>query len=389
MFLLNKIEDFSKVNIKIRFAISPDSFPDENMKIKYIVYTILVVGVASLIVYRINSNRTIGKMGQNGGPSFPSVTAIVAVPEEFEDNLALSGTLEANEQVEIRSEIAGVVSAINFKEGAQVKKGQVLLRINDIELRAQLSMSGTAMKLASENERRAQLLLEKQAISQEEYDLSLAELKSSEAESQLISAQLDKATIRAPFSGTIGLRYISEGTYITPATPIATLVNTNQLKITFSVPEKYAANINLDNEISFTTSGSKVEHTARIYAVDPQIDIATRTLKMRAITENKEGKLYPGMFANVMLPLETVEDAILVPSEALIPIQNGKVIFVSKDGKAKQIEVETGSRTDNSVRILSGVKAGDTILTSGVMSLKDGVPVNVRFENSSNTTEGQ
>ncbi len=356
------------------------------MKTKYIVYTLLIVGIIAFIAYRIINNQEASKTGQRGGSTPATVTGIIAVPEKFADNLSLSGTLEANEQVEIRSEIMGVVDAINFKEGTQVSKGQILLRVNDVELRAQLSKVGTAKQLASENERRAKLLLEKQAISQEEYDVASAGFKSAQAESQLISAQLEKATIRAPFSGTIGLRYISEGTYVTPTTPIATLVNTKQLKITFSIPEKYANKIKMDSEITFTTSGSKVEHTARIYAIEPQIDIATRTLKMRAIAENPEGTLYPGMFASVALPLETVDDAILVPSEALIPIQNGKMIFVSEGGRAKQIKVETGSRTESSIRITSGLKAGDTILTSGVMSLKDGVPVKVKFEESSKST---
>ena len=358
------------------------------MKTKHLVYTLLIIGLIAFIAYRIINNREESNTGQRGGPpTAATVTGIIASPEKFADNLSLSGTLEANEQVEIRSEIMGVVDAINFKEGTQVSKGQVLLRINDIELRAHLSKVGTAKQLASENERRAKLLLEKQAISQEEYDVASAEYKSAQAESQLISAQLGKATIRAPFSGTIGLRYISEGTYVTPTTPIATLVNTKQLKITFSIPEKYANRIKLDSDISFTTSGSKTEHTAKIYAIEPQIDVATRTLKMRAIAENPEGKLFPGMFASVVLPLETVDDAILVPTEALIPIQNGKMIFVSKDGKAKQIKVETGSRTETSVRIISGLKVGDTILTSGVMSLKDGVPVKVKFEETDKTTE--
>lgn len=355
------------------------------MKTKHIVYSILIIGIIAFIAYRISSNQAESKAGQRGAPSIATVTGIIATPEKFADNLQLSGSLEANEQVEIRSEITGMVDAINFKEGTKVSKGQVLVRVNDRELRAQLSKVGTAKQLASENERRAKLLLEKQAISQEEYDIASAEYKSAQAESQLISAQLGKATIRAPFSGTIGLRYISEGAYVTPNTPIATLVNTQQLKITFSIPEKYASRIKLNSEITFTTSGSKTEHTARIYAIEPQIDVATRTLKMRAIADNTEGKLYPGMFASVLLPLETVDNAILVPSEALIPIQNGKMIFVSEGGKAKQIKVETGSRTQSAIRILSGLKAGDTILTSGVMSLKDGVPVKVKFQEPEKT----
>lgn len=136
----------------------------------------------------------------------------------------------------------------------------------------------------------------------------------------------------------------------------------------------------IDNELSFTVSGSKDLYKAKIYAVEPMIDLSTRTLKVRAIANNPERTLYPGMFANVNLPLETIDDAIMVPTEALIPIQNGKVIFVLKEGKATQIEVETGSRTDKEVRVISGLKVGDTILTSGVMALKDGTPVNVEFQ---------
>lgn len=356
------------------------------MKTKHIVYSILILGLIAFIAYRIMSNSAASDSGQKAGPGMATVTGIIATPEKFADNLQLSGSLEADEQVELRSEIMGVVESINFKEGSQVSKGQVLLRVNDIELRAQLSKVGTAKQLASENERRAKLLLEKQAISQEDYDVASAEYKSAQAEAQLIAAQLGKATIRAPFSGTIGLRYISEGTYVTPATPIATLVNTKQLKITFSIPAKYASRIKLNSEISFTTSGSETEHTAKIYAIEPQIDVATRTLKMRALADNSGGTLFPGMFASVILPLETVDDAILVPSESLIPIQNGKMIFIAEGGKAKQIKVETGSRTESSIRILSGLKAGDTILTSGVMSLKDGVPVKVKFQESDKTT---
>lgn len=292
--------------------------------------------------------------------------------------------MEANEEIELRSEVSGIVESINFEEGKKVSKGQVLFRVNDIELRAQLSKVKTAQQLASENQRRAKLLLDKQAISQEEFDVSNADFESARAESDLIAAQLSKTTVRAPFSGTIGLRSISEGTYVTPLTPIARLVNTNQLKLTFAIPEKYVSRMKVGTILTFTTSNSKEEHTATIYAIEPQVDIATRTLKMRAIAENKEGKLYPGTFANVTLPLETVDDALLVPTEALIPIQNGKKIFIVENGQAKDVEVETGARTDSSVRVLSGIKAGDTILTTGVMSLRNGTPVKVNLMNQAN-----
>ena len=355
------------------------------MKLKHLIYLLIIGGVIALIVYRVISNKDLNASPPKGANAMTTVDGMVLIPQEFEDNLSLSGTLEANEQIEVRSEVSGIVESINFEEGAKVSQGQVLFRVNDIELRAQLSRVQTAEKLASENARRAKLLLEKQAISQEEYDISNADYQSARAESQLINAQLFKTTVRAPFSGTIGLRSISKGTYVTPTTLIAKLVNTSQLKITFSIPEKYASQMKVGSTLSFTTSDSKEVHTAKIYAIEPEVEVTTRTLKLRPITENPEDKLYPGIFANVNLPLEKVTDALLVPTESLIPIQNGKKIFVKRDGKATEVVVETGARTDASVRVLEGLKAGDTILTSGVMTLKNGTPVKVNLVNASNT----
>lgn len=350
------------------------------MKIKHIVYTLLFLGLSALIVYRIVQNKELGNTGPSSNNLPTTVSGLILRPQVFKDNLSLSGSLEANEQIDVRSEVSGIVESINFEEGQKVNKGQVLFRVNDIEMRAKLAQTESAQNLASENERRAKLLLEKEAISQEEYDISKADLQSTRAESQLTAAQLSKTTVRAPFSGTIGLRAISMGTYVTPATPIARLINTNQLKITFSIPEKYAPQMKVGNTLFFTTSNSKEQYTAKIYAIEPEVELTTRTLKMRAIAENPEGKLYPGTFANVLLPLEIVNDALLVPTESLIPIQNGKKIFVLENGKAKEVIVETGARTDSLVRVVSGLFPGDTILTYGVMALKNGTPVKVNLE---------
>lgn len=351
------------------------------MKIKYVVYGLLIVGIISLIVYRINSNSEISEpKTAEGSTQATRVKGMVVYTQKFNDNISLSGTIEANEQIEIRSEVSGVVESINFEEGSKVSQGQLLFKVNDIELQAQLSKVQTAQKLASENERRAKLLLEKQAISQEEYEIVSADFQSASAESQLIQAQLSKTVVRAPFSGTIGLRSISKGTYVTPATPIAKLVNTSKLKITFSIPEKYTSQVSIGSELTFTTSDSEQENQAKVYAIEPEVEIATRTLKMRAIAENKDGKLYPGTYANVLLPLESIDNALMVPSESLIPVQNGKRIFISEGGKAKEIAVEIGARTGNEVRIISGLKVGDTILTYGVMALKNGTPVIIDFE---------
>ena len=351
------------------------------MKIKYLVITLFVLGFVGLVAYRVAENNTDSSPSGGGGSAAPvKVGGMVLQPKEFADNLSLSGSLEANETIELRSEVSGIVEDINFQEGSRVSKGQILFRVNDRELRAQLAKVQTAEKLASENERRAKLLLEKEAISREEYDMAEADLASAKAESQLMSAQLAKATVRAPFSGIIGLRYISQGTYVTPSTPVAKLVNNDQLKITFSIPEKYSSQVRLGDTITFSTSNSSEKYSGEIYAVEPEVEVSTRTLKMRAIAENTEGKLIPGSFANVFVPLAKVNDALMVPTEALIPIQNGKKIYVKENGKAREIVVETGTRTENMVRVLSGLKAGDTILTSGVMILKNGTPVNVKLD---------
>jgi membrane fusion protein (multidrug efflux system) len=306
-----------------------------------------------------------------------NLSGIVVKPESFDNNLSLSGSIEANEQVEIRSEVSGIVESINFIEGTNVSKGQLLFKVNDIELRAQLSQVQTKENLAGENERRAKLLLQKEAISQEEYDVARAEYASTKAQSQLIKAQIAKTAVRAPFAGKIGLRSISKGTYITPDILVANLVNIGQLKITFSIPEKYSNQLQSNTTIHFTVAGSTTNYAAKVYAIEPTVETTTRTLQIRAITDNKEGKLLPGTYANVALPLDIIENAIVVPTQAVIPVQNGKKLFITDHGKAKEIMVETATRTDANLLILSGLKAGDTVITSGVMALKNGAPVKV------------
>lgn len=352
------------------------------MKIKYLVYALLTIGIIGFIGYRIIENKSeSGDSKESKGKSKSmNVNGIVATPQTFDNNLSLSGSIEANEQVEIRSEVSGIVEGIYFQEGSSVSKGQVLFKVNDLELRAQLRQTSTREGLASENERRAKLLLQKEAISQEEYDLARADLKSAQAQSQLIKAQIAKTSVRAPFSGKIGLRSISPGTYITPAILVAKLVNTGKLKITFSIPEKYASQVKTNTYLTFKVTGSDDKYTAKVYAIEPEVAVATRTLQVRAIAENSSGKLLPGTFADVELPLDIIKDAIVVPTEAVIPVQNGKKVFISSNGQAKEVMIETATRTDASILVLSGLKAGDTVITSGVISLKNETPVKVKIK---------
>jgi len=356
------------------------------MKTKYIVYTILVILIAVFVAYRMNKNKSQkGGAGAGRGPGGPAsvltVNGIIIKAENFSNSLAIAGTIEANEQVDIRSEVSGLVTEIQFNEGTNVSKGKVLLKINDLELQAQLSQALTRQKLAQETEFRAGKLLEKEAISKEEYDVALSELRSLQSQTQLIRAQLAKTLIRAPFSGKIGLRTISAGEYITPASNIARLVSTNPVKILFSIPEKYAGTIKLNTQISFTVAGSDKTYSGSVYAIEPGIDMSTRTLQLKAKASNNTGELLPGSFAKIDLPLTNINDAILVPTESIIPVLQGKKVYISSNGKAKEVLVETGTRTNKSVLILSGLGIGDTVLTSGIMSLKNDVPVKVKVVN--------
>lgn len=223
-------------------------------------------------------------------------------------------------------------------------------------------------------------MLEKEAISREEYDIATANFQSAKAETQLIQAQIAKASVRAPFSGVIGLRSISPGTYVTPETLVARLVNRSQVKLTFSVPEKYATQIKNGSVVKFTVSGNTEVFSAKIYAIEPGVATDTRTLSIRALADNPGGKLLPGSFATVMLPLQEVAKAIVIPTEAVVPVQNGKKVFVSDRGKAKEIMVETATRTQSEILVLKGLKPGDTVITTGVMTLKEGNPVKVGIQ---------
>lgn len=348
-------------------------------KISIILITIVILG---LIGYRLTKNNEESEKGSGKGDKKPPVMvdAIVVSETNFANKIEISGSIEANENVEIRSEVSGIVDKIYFTEGTNVSKGQVLLKINDIELRAQLSQAMTKQGLAAENERRANLLLKKEAISQEEYDIASAEYRSLKAQTQLIQAQIAKTTIKAPFSGKIGLRNISPGTYVTPTTLITKLVSANQVKISFSIPEKYASEVKNNTPIQFTIPNNSEKYTAKIYAIEPEIETATRTLKIKAIADNPNGKLLAGTFATIELSLENINGAIQIPSEAVVPVQDGKVVFIANNGKAKEVKIETIARTDKDVIVTQGIKSGDTILTSGVMSLKDEADIKVKVK---------
>lgn len=357
------------------------------MKTKYIVYTLLIILFGAFVIYRIKANSQKGAAGGRGGvrgaggsagPPIP-VNGIIVTNQSFSNSLSVTGSIEANEQIEIRSEVSGIIKGLYFKEGSNIRKGQTLIKINDIELQAQLSQALTREKLASETELRANMLLKKEAISKEEYDIALAEKRTLQAATQLVRAQISRTVVVAPFTGRIGLKTVSAGGYLTPSTVVANLISIDPVKIIFSVPEKYAQQIRNGSEIHFSVAGSAKKNTATVYAIDPGINVTSRTLQIAARAANPTGSLLPGSFAKVDLPLAQISGAILIPSEAIVPVEGGKKVFVSKNGKATEVLIETSSRTEKEVLVTSGLSVGDTLLTTGIMALKPDSPVKVKI----------
>jgi membrane fusion protein (multidrug efflux system) len=350
--------------------------------------TIGAVALAVLVALAIPKLTSSGKTGApgarqagrsgGGGASGPvAVRAYVVQPSQLDDEIVVSGTISPNEQVDLQSEVPGKIIRIFFREGAAVNKGMLLVKINDSELRAQLARAGARKELAVAKETRQRTLREKDAVSQAEYDVALNELRSAEADIALIRAQIEKTELRAPFAGTVGLRYVSEGSNIVPSTKIASLNNINPVKVDFSVPEKYFNIVRPGSLITFTIQGAEGEYNAKVYAVEPKIDRETRTLQVRALCSNGSGKIFPGAFAEIKLVLARVNGALMVPTEAVIPEMQGKKVFIVKNGKAESRKIEVGIRTDKQVQVTSGLAAGDSVVTTGILQMKPGALLKV------------
>lgn len=316
------------------------------------------------------------KVSNQAGKVTP-VEVFITRSQSIENIFRTPGNLIPAEVIEIRPEISGRVISLNFKEGTSVKKGQVLVQIDDSELQAELKKFNAQLRIASENEQRKKELLLIKGISQEEYDQALSELEVLQASVDLTQTQIRKSKIVSPFNGRIGLRYISEGAFVQSGSIIATLAQTDILKIEFSVPEKYAGYIHDGLPIQFTVSGREENFTADVYAFEPVIDEASRTLKIRAITNNLANRLIPGSFADVTLNFERIENAIMIPTQAIIPALNSQNVFVFRSGHMRYTKVATGIQNDKMIQITDGLQTGDTIAMTALLALKDNMPVSI------------
>lgn len=356
-----------------------------NKKFRLIITILLILVVALMIFYPklkplfAEGNKGIsGQRGPGGGMSgrqLLNVSGYLIQPQEMNDFINSTGSLKPDEQVELAFETSGKIIGINFTEGTRVKKGDLLAKVNDRPLQAQLEKLNAQKKLIEEKEFRQRSLLTKDAISQESYDQIVTELQTLEADINLVKARIAETELRAPFDGIVGLRYVSEGSYTNPSTKIARLVKIKPIKLEFSIPERYANQITIGYPVTFRVDGINKTFEAKVYAVDPQVTENTRTITIRALYPNSNEELKSGRFASVTLLLAKIENAIAIPTESLIPEMEGEIVYVYRKGTASAVKVITGLRTESLVQIVDGLKFGDTLLTTGILQLRHNLPV--------------
>lgn len=315
-----------------------------------------------------------------GGAKSITVGAIVVQPGQLENKIIATGSLMANEEVELRSEVPGRIVAINFEEGSNVAKGDLLLKTDDRELQAQLKKLQVDEKQARDDLFRKEKLLQLKAVSQEEYDKSFTTLAVTLAQLDLVKTQISKTEIYAPFSGQIGLRQVSPGGYVSSSTLVARLQQTDPMKIEFAIPEKYRSKVHNGTIVKFRVEGYDSAYPGQVYAIEPKIDPGTRNVSMRARCSNVKNRLVPGAFAKVEIVLDNITDALSIPSEAIIPQLNGEKVFVARQGKARSQIITTGIRTEREVQVTNGLQPGDTVVTTGLLQLREDASIKIRLQ---------
>jgi len=342
---------------------------------------VLALGGIVLVVVGLALPKVRGPGGAedgDGGEEAPtSVQATVTEPSTMTEHIRTRGTLRADESVGLTSESPGKVTSIQFEEGGRVQEGELLVQINDAELQAEKQRLEHRLQLASDRAERQKKLLAEGGVSQEEYDATVNEVEVLKAELELVEARIEKAKIRAPFSGVVGLREVSEGAYVSPQTKITTLQRIDPIKVNFSVSEQYTSRVRAGQPILFTVRGQDRTIEGQVYAANVDVNPDTRTLQLRARAPNPDRTLRPGMFADVTLTLGTIDDAIVLPSFAVVPTIDGQRVFVVKNGTAQPRNVDLGIRTDSTVQVIDGLSLRDTVITSGIQDLRAGLPVRV------------
>lgn len=337
--------------------------------------------MAFVIVPKITSKSDANdkdKKNSNQQSQIISADGFIIKSQTLDNDIKAVGTIRANEEVELRSEVSRKVTSIYFKEASFVRQGQILFKLDATDLLAKLKKLRLQEDLDSMKLRREGDLLEKGLVPQQDFDIMRNDLDQVRADISITSVDISRTLIRAPFSGIVGLRNISKGAYVTPATVLATMQDVSKIKVDFSIPEKYTTIFEKGSRLTFIVDGITDEFEAEIYAYEPKVDGDTRTLVLRAICDNPKNKLLPGTFANVTLKLSQSKNAMIIPTQAIVPKLKGQSVYVVKNGIVKFIDVELGTRTDANVQVISpDLQEGDTVVTSNILRLKPDAKVKI------------
>lgn len=314
--------------------------------------------------------------GQREQRALP-VRAQIMKPRELTDAITISGSLLPDEEVNLSFETSGKITDIYFHEGQRTRKGQLLAKLNDATLQANLRRLQAQMQLTEDRLRRQRALLEKEAVSQEAFQEAEVALLTLKAEIEHVEAQIEQTELRAPFDGVIGLRQVSVGQFVTTSQAVATLSATEQLKIEFAVPERYATHLKAGDKLSFIVEGDLEKRYAQIYATDSRVNTDTRTYTVRAKYNNANQKLVSGRYVQVTINTQHFSNTLAVPSEAIISEMGIDKVFLYRNGVAQPVQIKKGLRTANEVQVVDGLQVGDTVITSGTMQLRTGMKVNL------------
>ncbi|MBX7201472.1 MAG: efflux RND transporter periplasmic adaptor subunit [Bacteroidia bacterium] len=341
---------------------------------------LIIIGVilSALIALKFiffpgRSNLKGAGQGQQG--KAVGVTVYVINKDTVAYEIFASASIMAREEAGLAAEAGGRIRQVYFHEGTRVNKGELLVKLNDDDLQAQLKRQELNLALSKEKLSRVQKLLAVKGASQEEFDILQNDVAVLEADILFTRAQIAKTEIRAPFTGMLGLKNISEGAVIQTGTTVVNIVQQDKLLLDFSVPERYAAQVRKGMTVKFQVDGQQGDFWATIIALEPQIEEATRSLRCRAEYNNSLGKLLPGMSARAELALLTKPNTLVIPTQSVIPILKGQKVFIVKQGKAKEVKIKTGLRQAEQIEVLEGIAAGDSLITSGIMMLRDGMAV--------------
>jgi membrane fusion protein, multidrug efflux system len=341
------------------------------------IYQLLAIGTLFTLVSckEKKNDQNAAKPGAAKGPMM--VQGYIVKTGAVSEPLELPGNLLPMEETEIHPEVNGRITGLYIKEGTMISKAALMVKLFDGDLQAQLKKLKVQLQIAEKTEERSRELLKINGISQQDYDLSFLQVSNIKADIELIETNIDKTEIRAPYSGKVGFKNVSMGAYITPATIITTIRQINQLKLQFSIPEKYASKIVYGQMIPFTVAGSSQKFLAKVYATESVVSETTRGLNIRCMVQQSNNALVAGGFAKVDMDFSKNDNAILVPAQAIVPQARGKKLVLYKDGIAVFADVQTGVRDSANVEIISGIKPGDTIVTTGLMGIRPQAKINL------------